>query len=293
MPPTPTNHPVLLIARHPLRFVWRVLTRFRANQGLLLSGAVAYYTLLSIVPLFTLLLLVLSRIVDQQLLLDTIARYLGLVVPGETAYVLAQIGGFLEHRDIAGWVMFAVLLFFSSIAFSVLENAMSVIFAHRISARRRHFLSSALLPYLYIFLLGCGLLLTSVVAGFLEALATNRLAIFGRSWSLDGLSVGLLYVIGLAGEILMLAAIYMVMPVGRLSWRHALIGGTTAALLWELTRHVLVWYFANLSLIGVVYGSLATTIVALFSLEIAGMILLLGAQVIAEYERLVLGEPIS
>jgi len=293
MPPTPTNHPVLLIARHPLRFVWRVLTRFRANQGLLLSGAVAYYTLLSIVPLFTLLLLVLSRIVDQQLLLDTIARYLGLVVPGETAYVLAQIGGFLEHRDIAGWVMFAVLLFFSSIAFSVLENAMSVIFAHRISARRRHFLSSALLPYLYIFLLGCGLLLTSVVAGFLEALATNRLTIFGRSWSLDALSVGLLYVIGLAGEILMLAAIYMVMPVGRLSWRHALIGGTTAALLWELTRHVLVWYFANLSLIGVVYGSLATTIVALFSLEIAGMILLLGAQVIAEYERLVLGEPIS
>jgi membrane protein len=36
----------------------------------------------------------------------------------------------------------------------------------------------------------------------------------------------------------------------------------------------------------VVYGSLATTIIGLLSLEIASIILLLGAQVIAEYERL-------
>ena len=44
--------------------------------------------------------------------------------------------------------------------------------------------------------------------------------------------------------------------------------------------------FFTLSVVGVVYGSLATTIVGLLSLEIASIILLLGAQVIAEYERL-------
>jgi membrane protein len=47
-----------------------------------------------------------------------------------------------------------------------------------------------------------------------------------------------------------------------------------------------VFYFSTLSMVTVIYGSLATAIVALLSLEIAGMILLLGAQVIAEYERL-------
>ena len=52
-----------------------------------------------------------------------------------------------------------------------------------------------------------------------------------------------------------------------------------------VTRHVLVWYFATLSMIGVVYGPLATTVIGLLSLEIASIILLLGAQVIAEYER--------
>ena len=90
----------------------------------------------------------------------------------------------------------------------------------------------------------------------------------------------------------MLTAIYLVMPVGRLSLRHALIGGVTAGLLWELTRHVLVWYYASMSSIQVVYGSLTTSIIVLLSVEIGAIVLLLGAQVIAEYER-VRREPID
>ncbi|TMG91308.1 MAG: YihY/virulence factor BrkB family protein, partial [Betaproteobacteria bacterium] len=83
-----------------------------------------------------------------------------------------------------------------------------------------------------------------------------------------------------------LTSIYLVMPVGRPSWRHALFGGVTATVLWEITRRVLVWYFGTLSQVSVVYGSLTTSIVVLLSLEIAATLLLLGAQVIAEYERI-------
>ena len=75
------------------------------------------------------------------------------------------------------------------------------------------------------------------------------------------------------------------MPVGRLSVRHAFIGGVTATILWEITRHLLVWYFASLSFVNVIYGAFATVIIILISLEAAAIILLLGAQVIAEYER--------
>ena len=85
---------------------------------------------------------------------------------------------------------------------------------------------------------------------------------------------------------MLLTAIYLVMPVGRLSWRHALIGGTAAAILWEITRHVLVWYYSTISQIQVVYGSLTTSIAVLLSVEIGAIVLLLGAQVIAEYERI-------
>jgi YihY family inner membrane protein len=264
----------------------RVLAGFRANQGLLLAGAVAYYALLSIVPLIILILIAATRLVDEAQLLATVARYLEMMVPSRSQAIVGELTAFLAHREVLGWVLGATLLFFSSLAFTVLESAMSVIFHHRVAVRRRHFLVSALIPYEFVLFLGVGLLLVTVVSGALQAMGAESVVLFGRSLSLGGVSGLLLYLLGVGGEILVLTAIYMVMPVGRLSLRHALPGGITAALLWEITRHTLVWYFSTLSQVTVVYGSLATAIVALLSFEIAATVLLLGAQVIAEYERL-------
>ena len=274
------------VLRHPGAFVWQTLKAFRANQGLLLAGAVAYYALLSIVPLLILIVVALSHVIDQADLLATLGRYLEWLMPGQSGAIVRELANFLAHRELVGWVLLVTMLFFSSLAFTVLENAMSVIFLHRVAVRRRHFLVSAVLPYLYILSLGAGLLLVTLVAGSLQAVGQERVDLLGRSWSLRGLSGALLYLLGLAGEIFVLTSVYLVMPVGRLRLSHALIGGITAALLWELTRHALLWYFATLSQVSVVYGSLTTAIVVLLSLELAATLLLLGAQVISEYERL-------
>jgi YihY family inner membrane protein len=273
------------MVENPGAFALRALKAFRANQGLLLAGAVAYYALLSIIPLLILVLIVLSHVIDRALLLETMARYLGWLFPGEGRAVLAELEQFLEHREVLGWVLGATLLFFSSLAFTVLENAMSIIFHHRVQIRRRHFLVSAILPYCYILFLGAGTLAVSLVAGALEAMGEHSIDFLGRDWSLGGVSGVALYLLGVAGEVLIVTSVYLVMPVGRLSFRHALLGGAVAALLWEATRHFLVWYYARLSQIGVVYGSLATAIAVLLSLEFGATLLLFGAQVIAEYER--------
>jgi YihY family inner membrane protein len=273
------------ILGHPLAFTLGVLKSFRANQGLLLAGAVAYYALLSIVPFLMLVMVVLSHFIDEGELLLTMRRYLELLLPGQSASIVAEVAHFLDARDLITWVLVATMLFFSSFAFTVLENAMSVIFVHRVAVRRRHFLVSALLPYCYILALGFGVMIVTLVAGTLQVIGTEYVDLFGRRWSLHGVSGALLYLLGLAGEILVLTSIYLVMPVGRLSLSHALVGGVTAALLWEVARHVLVWYFSTLSKVNVVYGSMSTAIVVMFSLEIGAALLLFGAQVIAEYER--------
>jgi membrane protein len=273
------------VVTHPGTFTLRVLRAFRANQGLLLAGAVAYYTLLSIVPLLILMLIALSQIIDQGELLATLGRYLEWLIPGQSIAVTGELSRFLEHRAVIGWVLLATMIFFSSLAFTVLENAMSVIFLHRVAIRRRRVLISAVMPYCYIIVLGLGLLLTTLVSGSLQAIGAESIEFLGHTWSLRGVSGALLYLLGVTGEILVLTSIYLVMPVGRPAWRHALIGGITATALWEITRHILVWYFGTLSQVTVVYGSLTTAIVVLLSLEIAATLLLLGAQVIAEYER--------
>ena len=266
-------------------FAVGTLKAFKANQGLLLAGAVAYYALLSIVPMLILLVIALSHVVPEAELMSATARYIDWLVPGQGGALTGELARFLLHREVLGWVLLGTMVFFSSLAFTVLENAMSVIFVHRVAIRRRHFAVSAVMPYLYIVCLGMGMLIVTLVSGSLQAMGERSVEFLGRTWGLGGLSGALLYFVGVAGEVLVIASIYLVMPVGRLSLRRALIGGVTAALLWEITRHGLLWYFGTLSRVGEVYGSLTTAIVILLSLELAAIVLLLGAQVIAEYER--------
>ncbi|HZV93781.1 MAG TPA: YhjD/YihY/BrkB family envelope integrity protein, partial [Caldimonas sp.] len=176
------------VLRHPGRFAWQTLKAFRANQGLLLAGAVAYYALLSIVPLLILTVIVLSHLIDQRELLGTIGRYLEWLVPGQSSAIVGELAHFLDNRGDVGWLLLATMVFFSSLAFTVLENAMSVIFIHRVVARKRRFIFSVLIPYCYILSLGVGLLLVTLVAGSLQAVGQESVDLFGHVWSLHGLS---------------------------------------------------------------------------------------------------------
>jgi YihY family inner membrane protein len=260
----------------PLEFIHRVLAGFRKNQGFLLASAVAYNALLSMVPLFAVVLVLLSQFVEQDRLLRTVSDSVEQLLPGRAASITDQLSGFLAHGEVVGWMGGLSLLFFSSIAFTVLENAMGVIFHHR-AVNRRNIILSAVLPYLFIMALGVGILLFTVLA--------SALPVLDRGLRLAGASGALLRLGSALGLALLLTVIYLVMPVGRVSFRHALAGGVTAAILWELVRRVVAWFFTTLSMVNVVYGSLATTVVVLLTLEVAALILLLGAQVIAELER--------
>jgi membrane protein len=272
-------------SRRLFSFLLRVLRGFKRNQGLLLSGAVAYYTLLSVVPMSILALIGLSHFIGEEQLFHTLSTYLEMIIPGYAATLTEQVRVFLMHRKVIGIIGLLGLLFFSSIAFTVLENAMSVIFFHRVRIKRRHFMISAIIPYVYILVLGLGILLVSFITGAIETLENRQIIIFGWGLSLEGTSGLALYVLGIIGEVLLLTSIYLVMPVERITFRRALIGGIAATVLWEITRRVLVWYYSVISMVNLIYGSFATVVVALLSVEAVALILLLGAQVIAELER--------
>jgi YihY family inner membrane protein len=264
------------------RFMARVLRDFRRNQGLLLSGAIAYYTFLSIVPMVLLAVIVLSHVLQEQQLLQVLTAYMEMVIPGYAVTLTGQVQAFLEHRTVVGVVGFLAMLFFSSIAFSMLENAMSLIFFHRFKTRRRHLLVSAVIPYLYLFLIALGIVMVSLAIGAIESFTDRLITLFGWSVTLQGVTGVILYLTGLAGEFVILSSIYLVMPGMRISLHYALIGGLTATVLWELTRRLLVWYFGALSMVNLIYGPIAIAVGALLCVEVAAIIILLGAQVIAE-----------
>jgi len=157
---------------------------------------------------------------------------------------------------------------------------------HRGAVKKRHFLVSVVIPYFFVLFLCIAMLGVTTVSIILQALAKESIHIFGSAWHLRGIAGALLNLFSFVVETLILTVLYLVLPVGRIRPRHAVIGALMATSLWEIVRRILFWYFSTLSAAGVVYGSLTTAVVALFSMEIAAILLLLGAQVISEYERI-------
>jgi len=167
MPPLPASNPgpppgcstgrMQYVLGNPWAFLLSVIAGFRANQGFLLLDARKLLTVLSLVPVLALILIVLSQLTDLQPLLETTREYLGLVAPVQAPDLTEQIAAFLDNWKLVGGLGLVMLVIFSSFAFTTLENAMSVIFLHRVAIHRRHFLISAIIPYCYILFLALGL----------------------------------------------------------------------------------------------------------------------------------------
>jgi YihY family inner membrane protein len=268
------------------RFAVRVLRDFfLRNHGLLLTGAVAYNMMLSLIPLSAVLMVLSSHFFDQRLLLESLTAEVSLIAPDFAPTLSEFLEGFLQNRKLVGWIGLFVLLFFSSMAFRVLEDSIAIIFHRPLPTLKRKFWVSALMPYLFILIVTVGLILVTSANAIIDAHSQIRHT-FPRLDSILQNHLGhIFYLTGVLGLVLLFTLLYKIMPVARVSFRRALAGGITATFLWEITRHLLVAYFTNISMVNVLYGSMATVIIVLLTLETVALILLLGAQVIADLQR--------
>ncbi len=267
-----------------VRFAGRVVRSFLANRGILLAGGVGYNALLSLVPFLAVVVSLLSLVFDEAQILAVVRAEVAERVPQHADAIVGAARTFIEGGGFTGAVTALALLFFSSIAFRMLEEAVAAIFHTSVPGARRRAWVSAVLPYVFILVTVVALFALTVVTYTLDALGERSVTIFGVGRSLATPVAWVLGVLNVVGLVLAFAAIYHVLPVARISIGRALVGGLTAAILWRGVARFLVYFFTNLSMANVIYGSLATAVVTLLYLEIASIILLLGAQVIAELE---------
>ncbi len=266
-----------------LRFLWQVsgfvlrtIRGFLHNGGVVLVGALAYNGLLSVIPLFLLATALFARFVDRERFIAVVARELRDLAPGAYAQPLTETLLSLLKTPYAGGVIgLLTLVFFSTLMFRTLQHALDVIFIHRRETHDpRPLLASIAISIAYVLAIGLASFAQTLALIGLDAVPLLAQAI--PRWA------GLIGILGMA---LVLASIYLVMPLGKGNTRAALIGGLVAALLWQGLQGAMVWYFQNVSAVSAIYGSLSAVIVVLLSFEAAAAIVLLGAQVIAELEK--------
>lgn len=283
-PPESPMRRVLRLFPRTLAFGWRVFGEFRRNRGFLLASALGYNTLLSIVPLFALVIVVLSTVLDGRMVVEVIGTQIDTVMPGRSGIVTEAFGAFVEQRATIGIIGFGALLLFSALGFRVLDEAFSVVFHRNRRGRTTHPLRGFVLPLAYVLLIGIGIFALALVMVAFDALPEQGMRWFGLAVD-PRAAVPLIKLLAFIGLVLLVSSFYWIMPVAHVGPGRALVGGLVASTLWEGVRSIMVWYFANLSLVDIVYGSLGTVVVVLLGLEVAAIILLFGAEIIAELER--------
>jgi membrane protein len=260
--------------RHRPRAVWEFLValvkRFLEVRATQTAGSLAYTTLLALVPVFTVAIAIatafpvfeewiasLRQFIVQNVLPDTPAAK----VVAEQVHSFTHNVGRLTAIGVAGFAVTSVMLMLT------VDNALNRIFRVQ---RRRSVVQSV---FIYWGLITLGPLLAGgslsgvyfALHGPVGAVAPGLVA--------DALArlVPLVFTCGA------LVLLYGVVPARPVNWRHALLGGLLAGLVFELAKRGFALYLSRVPTYTLIYGAFATIPVFLVWLYVSWLVVLGGA----------------
>lgn len=263
----------------------RSIGRHMAADGVgTLASSIAYAALLSIFPTLILVIALLSVFVmpaaAQEAVIGALAPYL----PASAIDVVRDTLEAVEHtRGAATVIASLVLLLGATTAASSVRHALNRVLQ---VSRPRSFVRWKLAEFALILVGGIFVSLSVMTSTALTLLAVVRpLEAVGALLRRSGLAE----LAATVGPWLLSAAafliVYRFLPNERVRWRSLLAGTAVAVVLFELTKGVFFWYLRTLTGYSLVYGPLTGVVVLLIWVYLAAMILLVGAEVIAEMER--------
>ena len=264
------------------RYARRIWDSFGEHSGGLIAAAIAFYGLLSLVPLLSLAIAVLGWVVGgSEEALRRTEHAIQLALPGSSDLIYEALGRIKQDSGIAGSIGIGGLLLASSAIFGNLELAFSMMWH---TPNRRKWWQSRLVSLaatvatliLMFTSVGITAALTWAQNIRVPGLGPNQVSIV---WQVAG------YLAPLGLSILMFAVIYRIVPNQYVSWRCAFCGGIFAGAAWELAKYLFALYVSNYANYDKVYGSLGAIVSLMFWAYYSSTILLLGAEIAAAGEE--------
>jgi len=249
--------------------------RFREDRLGLTAGSLTFTTLISLVPLMTVMLalftafpmfarfqVALEKYLLQSLVPDTIAKP-----------VLASLTQFASKASQVGSVGLVVLVVAALALMLTIDRTLNNIWRVR---KPRPFAQRVLVYW-------AALTLGPLLVGI--SLSITSYAISASRGLVDTLPGGVRFVLGAVEFALLsggMAALYRYIPNTHVSATHAWAGGLFVGVGFELTKRLLTWYLGLVPSYSVIYGAFATLPIFLLWIYLCWVVVLLGA-VIAAY----------
>ena len=254
-----------------------VLRRWNEDRCPQIAGSLAFTTLLALVPMFAIVVALLSSMPFFDEVLRQIKVFLRLNLAPEIAHKI--ITEYMEEiRRNAGRVSSAgiVLLFGTAMALMLtIDRSINAIW--RVQRSRRWWVS--MLSYLLVLVMGPLLLVVSVsiTTYFMVQLSPGAT----RAWRVHGL---LPQLVPMAVSAVAFFLMYVYVPHRRVPWRRALVGGVFAAVLFEMAKSGFAQYVQYAPTVSIVYGTLAVLPLFLLWLYLSWLVVLLGAELAASLD---------
>ncbi|MHB9131318.1 MAG: YihY/virulence factor BrkB family protein [Armatimonadota bacterium] len=266
-------------------FVKELFARYSQDGVPLAGAAVAFFLLLSLVPLLLLLItgvafVLARRPEDAQALVGNLSETLG---PGVERAVQTQLFAVVDNMGVLTGLAVLLGLWSGSQVFVFTELAINHIWRVK---RKRSFFASRGIAILMTIVLG---VLTAIAIGLsylIHLLTGSTISVGG--WQLPSLSwlTGILLSIVLPWLLVSVVflLIYRFVPACTVEWRSLIPGAVVAGALWVIVLQLFSLYTlrANYSLL---YGSLAGLVVLMIWFYYSSQIMLLGAEIAITFHR--------
>lgn len=264
----------------PLALVVRVVAGFYHHLCPLYAASLAYYTLLSVVPILVLVLSVSSLLVDRSEIQGAALDSLTLLLPAATETLRDNVESMLRYRASLGIISGVWTLWSSAAMFSVLERAINAVWGR---PSPRNFWKQRLLGMISILGLTLWVFFNFLLRTLWRLLPhwfpyLNHMPLPPSGWLEKGFSFATIS--------LLTVFVYRFFPARPVRWRIAVGTGLGVGWLWELTREFFTWALAAGWLrYPIVYGSLWVLVVPIVWAYWSYSLLLLGAEVLALLEN--------
>ncbi|WP_342130419.1 YihY family inner membrane protein [Hydrogenophaga sp. OTU3427] len=261
-------------------FPWRVtgrtlLQRFREDRLGNTASSLTFTTLISLVPLFTVMLAVFSAFPMFAKLQGSLQQWLAAsLIPDPIAkQVIGALTQFASKANRLGLLGFAVLLITAISLVLTIDRTFNAIWR----VRRARPLAQRVLVYWALLTLG-PLLLAGSLSLTSYVISVSKGLVDAMPQFLKTLLDLIDFALSSAG----IAALYRYVPNTAVQWRHAMAGGLFAALGLELARSGMVTYIGMVPAYASIYGAFSAVPILLLWVYLMWLVLLLGA-VIAAY----------
>ena len=269
---------------HLTGLVGRAVAAFEADNATLLSGAIAFYTLLSMAPLVLVAVWLAGLVFGEEETLAqvvaTLTRTWGLEAATVTASMIEHIR--VGTRNPVGLVIGGgVLLYGASKIFVQLQAALNTIWNVRekprtgLRGRVKGVVRQRLWSFVMILAVGGTLttaMLTRAALVTVHRLADDVLPFADRPWRLFDLALGL------ALATVLFALIFRVLPDAKLRWKTAFLGGAITALMFNIGSYLLSLYFAYFAAT-TVQGAAGSVMAILLWVYFSAIVFFLGAEI--------------